>query len=171
MSDALTGPHAVAAALLCVAGLAKLSSPAAAARALSDAGLTVNQLAIRLFAAAELALGAWSAVAPRPVSSALLALVYAGFAATTLVLWRRSEPGGCFGEDRTPASPLQALLSGSFAALCAASIGASPHGLRWALGRPPGSAAVLVLGTAAAVYGAVLAYSELPRAWVSWSPS
>jgi len=42
--------------------------------------------------------------------------------------------------------------------------------LAWILERPPGSVAVLILGTAAAVYGTVLAYSELPRAWRSWSP-
>ena len=170
MGGALSGPYAVAAAVLCVAGLAKLRSPASAARALTGVGLPAGASAIRVFAVAELGLGSWALISPALLASALLACVYAGFSVLALLLWRRAESCGCFGAEGAPATPLQALISVLFAALCTAATGTSPHGLSWALGRPLGSAAVLVLGTAAAVYGTVLAYSELPQAWRSWSP-
>jgi hypothetical protein len=170
LGGALSGPYAVAAAVLCVAGLAKLRSPASAARALAGVGLPGGSGVIRLYAVAEVGLGTWALISPAPLASTLMACVYAGFSVLGLLLWRRAESCGCFGSEGAPATPLQALISALFAALCAAAIGTSPHGLQWALGRPPGSAAVLVLGTAGAVYGTVLAYSELPQAWRSWSP-
>jgi hypothetical protein len=170
LGNALTGPYAVAAAVLCVAGLAKLRTPASASRALAGLGLPAGPSVIRAYAVLEIGLGAWALISPAPLASALLAFVYAAFTGLALLLWRRAESCGCFGAEGAPATPLQAVLSALFAALCATAIGASPHGLGWALGRPLGSAAVLVLGTAAAAYGTVLAYSELPQAWRSWSP-
>jgi hypothetical protein len=170
LGNALTAPYAVAAAVLVVAGLAKLRSPASAAQALGRLGLPAGASLIRLYAVVEVGLGAWALISPAPLASALLACVYAGFTVLALLLWRRAESCGCFGAEGAPATPLQALLSALFAALCAAAIRSSPHGLGWALGRPLGTAAVLVLGTAAAAYGTVLAYSELPQAWRSWSP-
>jgi hypothetical protein len=170
MGDALTAPLAVAAGVLCVAGLAKLRTPAPAARALASLGLPSGSRLIRGFAVAELGLGAWALMAPAPSASALLACVYAAFSALALALWRRAESCGCFGAEGAPATPLQAVISALLAAACAAAVGASPHGLPWMLQRPVGTVAVLILGTAAAVYGTVLAYSELPRAWQAWSP-
>jgi hypothetical protein len=170
LGNALTGPYVVAAAVLCVAGLAKLRSPASATRALAALGLPASASLIRVYAVVELGLGAWGLISPAPLASALLACVYAGFTVLALLLWRRAESCGCFGADAAPATPLQAVLSALFAMLCAASIGTSPHGLGWALGRPLGTAAVLILGTAVAAYGTVLAYSDLPQAWRSWSP-
>jgi hypothetical protein len=52
-------------------------------------------------------------------------------------------------------------------ALMAVSLAAAihqPHGLRWIAGQP-----VLVLGIAGSVFGIVVAYTELPRAWSAWS--
>jgi hypothetical protein len=169
MGEALIGPLAVAAGVLCVAGLAKLRSPAPATRALASLGLPGGAGAIRAFAIAELGLGAWALISPTPLAAAFLACVYAGFTVLTLALWRRAQSCGCFGADGAPAAPLQAVLSALLAAACAAAAG-SPRGLSWILERPMGTVAVLVLGTAVAVYGTVLAYSELPRAWHSWSP-
>jgi hypothetical protein len=170
MGEALTAPFAVAAGVLCVAALAKLRVPAPATRALASLGLPGGAGVIRAFAAAELGLGAWALVSPTPAAGALLACVYAGFSVLTLGLWRRAQSCGCFGADGAPATPLQALISALLAAASASAAAGSPRGLAWILERPPGSVAVLILGTAAAVYGTVLAYSELPRAWRSWSP-
>jgi hypothetical protein len=169
VASALSAPHAVAAVLLCVSGLAKLRSPAAAQRALGTIGLPVGSGAVRVFAAGELALGAWSVLTPGPLSSALMGLVYVGFAATTLLLARRASSCGCFGDDRATASTMQAILSVVFALVCIAAVRWIPHGVSWMLGRPAGFAAVLLVGTAGAVYGTVLAYTELPLAWQSWS--
>jgi hypothetical protein len=165
LADALTVPHAVAAVLLCVAGLAKLRAPAPAARAVGAA-----PPAIRAFAMLELALGAWALLNGGAVSSALMAALYAAFAGLTIVLWRRGRSCGCFGAVAAPASPLQSLVSAALALLCVACAAASVHPAAWISGRPPGSVAILVLGTGAAVYGTVLAYSELPLLWRSWSP-
>jgi hypothetical protein len=166
MADALSIPHAVAALVLCVAGLAKLRSPGAAARAVG-----LGPASIRAFAAFEVALGAWALLAAAPEGSALMAAVYAGFAVLTLVLSRAGAPCGCFGEERAPASPIQSLVSAALALVCAVCAAGAPHALGWILSRPAGTVTVLVLGTAGAVYGTVLAYSELPLMWRSWSPA
>jgi hypothetical protein len=164
LADALTGPHALAAVVLCIAGLAKLRSPATAA-----AALAVRPALIRSFALFELALGAAALLSPAPALSVLLAVTYAGLAALTLGLARRSAACGCFGEGEMPASISQSILSAALALVCVAAAASQPHALGWILGRPAGTAAVLVVGTAGAVYGTVLAYSELPLAWRSWS--
>ena len=57
------------------------------------------------------------------------------------------------------------------ALVCLVSALVAPHALGWILGRSAASATVLVLGTAGVVYGTVLAYSELPLLWRSWSPA
>ncbi len=165
MADALTIPHAVAAIVLGVAGLAKLRSPRSAARAVRLAPRW-----IRTFAGFEVALGVWALLMAGSASSALMAALYAGFAALTLALARAGAACGCFGAPSAPASPIQALVSAALALVCAVSAAAAPHALGWILERPVGTATVLVLGTAAAVYGTVLAYSELPQLWRSWSP-
>jgi hypothetical protein len=164
LADALTGPHAVAAVVLCIAGIAKLRAPGTAA-----AALTVRPVLVRSFALLELMLGAAALVSPAPLLSALLAATYAGLAGLTLVLARRSQACGCFGEGETPASISQSILSAALALVCGAAAVWHPHALGWILGRPAGTAAVLVVGTAGAVYGTVVAYSELPLAWRSWS--
>jgi hypothetical protein len=168
MASALSAPYAVAAALLCVAGLAKLRSPSAAVRALGTVGLTVGPAPVRAFAAGEVALGAWGGLAPVPLSSAVMACLYVGFAGLTLLLARRAAACGCFGDDRVPASSTQAILSVALALVSLAAVRWVPHGIGWMLERPAGLATVWVMGIAGAVYGTVLAYTELPLAWRSW---
>ena len=158
MADALTAPHAVAALVLCAAGVAKLRSPRTAATALG-----VRAAVIRAFSVYELALGAgalgWTVLSP------LLALTFAGLAALTFVLARRARACGCFGEGDAPASVAQSVLSLGLAVVSVC----SAHGAGWLVHRAPGSAAVLVLGVAAAAYGTVVAYAEIPAAWRAWS--
>jgi hypothetical protein len=160
LADALTVPHVVAAIVLCVAGMAKLRSPATAATALGvPAGL------VRSFSVYELALGAGALA--WPVLSPLVAFTFVGLAMLTLVLARRAEACGCFGEGDAPASGVQSVLS---VVLALASL-APAHDIGWVFARPPGSAAVLLAGIAAAVYGTVVAYSEIPPAWRAWGAS
>jgi len=166
VANALTFPHAVAALVLCLAGAAKLRSPAAAAHAVA-----LPRALIRAFAAFEIALGVAALLTASRAGSVLMALTYAGFAALTVALWRRQAPCGCFGEEQAPASPVQSLISAGLALICAASVAAGSHPLGWILERPPGFVAILGLGTAGMVYGTVVAYSELPLAWRSWSLS
>jgi hypothetical protein len=160
LADALTVPHAVAAIVLCIAGMAKLRTPGTAATALGvPSGL------VRAFSVYELALGAgalaWPGLSP------LLALTYLGLAGVTAVLARRALSCGCFGEGDAPASIAQSILS---VVLALASVAAA-HPIGWLFARSPGSAAVLVAGIVAAVYGTVVAYSEIPPAWRAWGAS
>ena len=160
MADTLTVPHAVAALVLCAAGVAKLRSPRTAATAL---GVPVGL--IRAFSIYELALGAgalgWTVLSP------LLALTYAGLAALTFVLARRAQSCGCFGEGDAPASGVQSVLSLGLALVSVA----PAHGAGWLVDRAPGSAVVLVLGVVAAAYGIVIAYTSFAPAWRAWSAS
>jgi hypothetical protein len=164
LADALTVPQALAALVLGVAGLAKLGSPGAAARAVG-----LSRPAIRAFSVGELALAGWALVDGGAGGSAAMAVLYAGFAALTLRLARAGAACGCFGAEQAPASPLQSVLSGALAAVCGAGALAGAHPATWILQRPAPTAVVLVLGVAAAVYATVLAYSELPQLWLSWS--
>ncbi|HEX3832245.1 MAG TPA: hypothetical protein VHW04_09775 [Solirubrobacteraceae bacterium] len=160
MADALTVPHAVAALVLCAAGVAKLRLPRTAATAL---GVPVGL--IRTFSVYELALGAgalgWTVLSP------LLALTYAGLAALTFVRARRAQSCGCFGEGDAPASIAHSVLSLGLALVSVA----PTHGVGWLVERAPGTAAVLVLGVVAAVYGIVIAYANFAPAWRAWSAS
>lgn len=165
MASALTIPHAVAALVLCVAGLAKLRSPRSAALAVG-----IAPAALRAFGALEVALGMWAVLGAGAASSVSMAALYVGFAVLALVLARRGDACGCFGQTGEPASPVQSLLSVALALIAAVSAVAAPHALRWILERPAQTATVLVVGTGGAVYGVVLAYAVLPQLWRSWSP-
>jgi hypothetical protein len=166
LAGALTVPLAMAALVLAVAGLAKLGSPGAAARAVG-----LSRSAIRALAVGELGLAGWAVVDGGAASSAAMAALYAGFAVLTLRLARAGAACGCFGAEQAPASPIQSALSAALAATCAVGAVAGAHPAGWILERPAPTAAVLVMGLAGAVYATVLAYSELPQLWRSWSPA
>ncbi len=165
----MLAPFAVAAVVLCVAAVAKLRAPEQAAAALAATGLPDSVHLIRLFAVGECALGAWGAVAPsRPVAIAMAAL-YAAFAVFTIVVSRRGASCGCFGVSAASASPLQAAISAALSLVCVYVAIDAAHGVSWILDRPPLEALVLGLGIATAVFGTVVAYTELPAAWGAWS--
>ncbi|MDQ6730920.1 MAG: hypothetical protein M3022_11625 [Actinomycetota bacterium] len=165
MDSALAIPQLVAALVLCVAGAAKLRAPGAAARAVG-----AGPQLVRLFAAGELGLGAVVLAVGGPLPAAMMTVLYSGFAVLTLRLARAGEACGCFGDPQSPASPQQSALSGTLAAVCLLGAIGGARSLDWILGGSPGVVTVLGLGTAGAVYGIVLAYSELPQLWRSWSP-
>jgi hypothetical protein len=169
VSSVLTAPFAAAALVLCVAGVAKVRSPAGAVRALEVAGVPGGSAAlVCAFAVLEVALGAASIAAPSALTAGLLACVYGGFAALSLRLARRRAACGCFGGDDVPASAWQSALSGVLAVVGVAAALAPPAGLGWLLGRSPGYAIVFAAGVAGCAYGAVVAYTEIPRAWGAW---
>ncbi|MGZ4181161.1 MAG: MauE/DoxX family redox-associated membrane protein [Solirubrobacteraceae bacterium] len=167
MGDVLTAPLAVAALVLVVAGVAKLRAPAPAVGALRELGLPAGQPAIRVFAAAEIALGVWVLASPGGVPAIALGCCYAVFSALALLLAGRRSACGCFGEGDFPASCLQALISAVLAVTCGGAAVWPPHAI---LDRPAGQAVVLVIGIAASTYATVLAYTQLPAAWSAWSP-
>lgn len=172
MRQALTPPFLLAAGILMLAGAAKLRSPAGAARALWTLGLPSRQAYVRALALAELALGADCALAPTGVGALALASLYGVFAVIALRLARRQASCGCFGGGRgdSPASAGQGLLSGVLALLVGASAVGPPQSLGWVFARPAPTAAVLTVGLLGAAYAALIAYTQLPRAWAAWSP-
>jgi uncharacterized membrane protein YphA (DoxX/SURF4 family) len=167
VSAALTPALFVAAAVLCLAGVLKLRQPAAAERAVSALGLPSDPLLVRSLAAVELSVGVLAIVAGGRSAAAGVACMYLLFAAVAALLARRDVSCGCFGEDRTPASAFQAGLSGAFAVVAVLAALSGTHGLGWALAQGP----ALPIGIAGAVYATVLAYTELPAAWIAWSGS
>lgn len=169
MAAALTPPFEVAALVLCAAGLAKLRWPDGAVRALITLGLPARRWLVRALAAAELALGLWSLLAPERLAAALVAVAFGVFAPLSLALARRHVACGCFGAGDAPASPLQAGLSGALAAGALAAAGGSVHGVDWVLAAGPLRSGTLVVGIAASAYAVVIAYTELPQAWEAWS--
>lgn len=164
MSAALAPPFALAALLLCVAGLAKLRAPVAAASALGAPSWTIRALAV-----GEVALGAACVVDPTRALAVALAVTYALFAGVAAVLERRRMACGCFGDDDLPVSHAHVIAS---ELLCAVGVGAAvapPRGLGWLAGLPAWTAGVLAVGIAAGVYALVLVFTEVPRAWAAWS--
>jgi hypothetical protein len=168
VGDALTPPFAVAAVVLCVAGLTKLRSPAGAVRALDEIRLPVPAAFVRAFAVAEVGLAAWCVIRPGVVPAAVLASVYAGFAVLALLFARQRTSCGCFGEHEAPASSAHSCMSAALAAVVAASAIWPAHGASWLLARSAGTAVALSIGIAGAAYATVLIYTELPLAWSAW---
>ena len=166
MSVALAPPFAVAALLLCVAGMAKLRAPAAAASALGTPPWT-----IRALAAGEVTLGAACVVHPTRALAVALAVTFAVFAGVAAVLKRRRMACGCFGDDDLPVSHAHVIASELLCAAGVAAAVASPRGLvaGWLTSQPAWKAGVLAVGIAASVYAIVLVYTEVPRAWAAWS--
>jgi hypothetical protein len=168
VAEVLTAPFLVAASVLCIAGAAKLRSPAEAARALAALGLPARLALVRTLAVGELSLGVWCALDPVHVAAGAMACLYAIFAGAALLLARRHSSCGCFGEAQAPASIAQSIVSGILSLVALAAILSEPHGLQWIFERPAMYAAVLFVGTAGAAFGTVLAYTEMPLSWSSW---
>jgi Methylamine utilisation protein MauE len=167
VTEALTAPVLMAAALVCVAGAAKLREPAGAVRALVVLGLPARRAYVRMLGCVELAAGAAVLVAPAgPLPEAVLAALYGVFAGASAALWRRGAGCGCFGQSEDESvSAAHVGLSGVLALVCVAGAVWPPHGAEWTLTRP-----VLALGIAGSTWAAVLAYTQLPVAWGAWRP-
>jgi hypothetical protein len=125
----VAGPFYAVAALLAVAGLAKLARPSATAEALRRIGVPASALAGRFVGALEVA-AAVAAVAVGSRATAVVVagcyLAFAGFTARLLV-GGQDEDCGCFGDSATPASRLHIALNLG-AALVAGVAAADPPG-------------------------------------------
>jgi hypothetical protein len=169
MSSALTAPFAVAAVVLCAAGLAKLRAPSGAVRALMVTGLPARAGLVRALAIGEVAIGGFALVRPSPWLAGAVAGLYASFCVLSLALARRRAGCGCFGEGDAPASVLQSLLSGALCLVAVAAAVAPAHGIGWVLDAGAGQAGALIVGIGGAAYATVIAYTVLPQAWAAWS--
>jgi hypothetical protein len=173
LRQALMPPFLLAAAILIIAGVAKLRAPGGVATAMRVLGLppALARPLARVLGGAEIALGALAAVAPLRSAAIAVAVLYLLFALSAMMLARRLAACGCFGAADSPASMAQTLLSAGLGAAAAVAAISPPHGLAWMLGQPMAPGLALIVGIAGAAYGTVLVYTELPSAWNAWRGS
>jgi hypothetical protein len=171
--DAIAAPFFLAASLLLVSGGVKVARPRATAQAMRDVSLPESRAVARGLGALELGTAAWAILAPAAGGALALAIAYLGFAAFLgFVLRMHPDAGscGCAGAKAVPPSRIHLMLD--LAAAVAALAFASARGpalAAWIASVGPG--AVLVIGgMALAGWLAVIAVSEAPLAWRSWSP-
>ena len=164
---ALAPAFAAAAALILVAGLAKLNAPAAAALALGRVGLPGSTGFVRLVGTLEVALGTACLLSPGPVSAALLGAAYVSFAFVVARLARLdagSVPCGCFGAGSFTATRAHAGLNLGAAAVAAACAFDPPPGpLDWFADPLAGVAAVAAL--ACSTWLAYVIFTLVPSIW------
>ena len=163
--DALSGPYLASAALLVVAGGAKLVDPLPLVRALRSVGLPAPRLAVRVVAAGEAGLGLAAIVTGTALAAAGVAVSYAAFTGFVLLALRRGgvlASCGCFGKADTPPTLLHVAVTGALA-LVAAAVTTSPlGGLGALLAAQPGGGLPLLVATAAVAVTAYLVLALLP---------
>ena len=127
-APAVTAPFLAAVALLGIAGLAKAIKPDYTARALQVAGIGTGRAMVRAGALAEVAVAVAALCTPNPITGALVAASYSGFAAFVgVALWKGwpLSTCGCFARrDSMPGVSHLVLDVG--AALAAAVWAANP---------------------------------------------
>jgi hypothetical protein len=103
------GPLFAAAALIALAGIAKVARPDPARVALRTTGLPSTAIAVRALGVTEVAIAAVVLLYGHEMGGALVALAYFGFAGFASLLAsksRRAVPCGCFGSGSAPVSYL-----------------------------------------------------------------
>jgi hypothetical protein len=166
----LAGPFIVAAALLGAGGASKVVRPTTTARALKEMGLPSSPTLVRVGAFAELAVAAGALAGAGRLFAALVAASYLAFAAFVVAALRRGVPlssCGCFGVTDTPPTPLHVAINVAAAAVAAAiALGVAGGGGLTEITTMEGSLvlrAAFVVLTAASVWFAYLALTELPK--------
>ena len=138
---ALAAGSWIFAALLVLAGYAKVTAPAATGAALQGARLPSDPTVVRLLGAGEIVLGLLVVLVGGPLPAAGLALAYLAFAAFA---WRQSSRGegcGCFGEATAPATTLHVGINVAGVAFALAAI-------LWPMTLAGSAATALALATA-----------------------
>lgn len=163
-------PFVVACALLVLAGLFKLRSPASARTSLQTLGIRVPALSIRALGLLEVALGGLAAVRPDPLTAILVAAAYASFLLTTLALIRSGESAdcGCFGAAGATVGRAHGIFNGLACAVAAGAAVTRPPGLLWTFSRSPLVGVTLPLGMIAAAYAAYAVFTLFAPAWRSY---
>lgn len=128
----LIGPYLAACLLLIVAGVAKSVHPTDTARAVAAVvplTLAPTRALVRVGAAAEAVVGTVGLIRPSPLTAALVAASFAGFALFVSVVLARGGPlasCGCFGKPDTPATRLHVVVNAALA-VAAVAVAATVH--------------------------------------------
>ena len=167
---ALAGPFIVTAALLGAGGASKVVRPATTAGAMKQMGLPASTTAVRIGAAAELAVATAAIVDGSRPFAALVAASYLAFAVFVLAALRRNVPlssCGCFGVEDTPPTAVHLGLNLAAAATAGAvALGLADGGGLAAVADMDASLllrAAFVVSTATATWFAYVALTQLPR--------
>jgi hypothetical protein len=165
--DALAAPSAVAAAILVVAGAAKLKKPLPVTGSLALLKLPRSTALVRGLGSLEIAIGIAALSAEPRVTYTILAGVYAAFAVFTAWALKLDKPlasCGCFGDPDTPAAPSHVLLTALAAVTAAAAAASGTPTLRALLVTEGWRVLPLAIYLGVGVYLAFLAFTALPRA-------
>jgi hypothetical protein len=168
-ADALLPALLAAAALLVLAGAAKLRQPAEAVAFLASLGLPAPLLLVRASSLLEVAAGGAALVRPRAAAAAI-GLLYAVFAALVTVQLRQpaSVPCGCLGAATIPPSRVHLALNLGCLAVAAAVVAAGPTSLlALAAANPLAAAVALLVGVAVAIL-ATAATRLFPETMWAW---
>lgn len=168
-----SGPLVVAAAVLALAGLAKVVRPAPAADALAAIRLPVPLPVVRGLGGGEVAVGTVAVVAGGRLAAAVVAIAYLGFAVVSRALARSGAPGcGCFGR-RVDAAPgaLHVTLNVLAAVAAAGAALTSSGGLHALVVSTPWAGIPAVLASAVGVGLLLAAYVTVPEVLAATRPS
>jgi len=152
----------VFATLLVVAGAHKVAAPDATTAALQGARLPSDHWLVRVLGAAEVAVGLAVVVVGGTVPSAIMAVMYAGFAGFVARQAGRGEDCGCFGSQPAPATRLHVGVNAIAAVAAAAAAVAPGPSLPAAFGAAPLTGALTIGLLALAVAGVRLLLTALP---------
>jgi hypothetical protein len=172
----LAGPVYAFAGVLGVAGVVKLGRPDDAVRALDAAGLPGSVAAVRVLGGIEIVAAAAAVAFGGPLSGAILALFYLGFAAFAARLARRgpSTSCGCFGAQSVPVTSAHVAINALGTAVATASIAWPAEPLTVALADAPFAGIpflVLVLVCGWLVYVALTTLPSLQLAMRELEPA
>ena len=161
----LTVPALIAAALLVVAGAAKVADPVNTVGALRALHLPASPGLVRAGAAVEATVGAAAAVVGGTVWWSLVAASYVAFAAFVVAALRAGTmigSCGCFGHEDTPPHSVHVVLD---VVLAAVAIAAAAQDLVPAsvIADDPGIGIVIVGLSVLGLYLAYAAFVDLPR--------
>lgn len=164
--DALAAPAGVAAAVLVAAGAIKLKKPLPVTGTLALLKLPRSTRLARALGSIEIAIGLAALLGDPRATYAVLAAVYAIFAAFTAWALYTDQPlasCGCFGDPNTPAMPSHVLLTVIASAVAASAAAAGSPALRTLLTAHGWNVLPLTLFFAVAIYLAYLAFAVLPH--------
>ena len=155
--SAFDGPLLAAAALLVVAGVAKIVRPASTIGALRSVSAPATALSVRIVGVAESTLGATALIIGGVVVDVSIAAAYAAFLTFVLIARRRGgavASCGCFGREDTPPTGAHVIVTTLVAAV--ATVAAATGGHDGLVALPYGIDAL-----------AVVAFAAL-TAWLGW---
>jgi hypothetical protein len=168
LAGALLPAFTVVAALLVIAGAAKIAAPERAADSLKAAGASIPTGGVRAIGTMEAALGTAAILEPSTATAAGLALAYAGFCLFLVRLIRhgnRNLDCGCFGGSGAEATPEHVALNAGALAVCVAAAIAPPSSITSVFDSGALTGVTAVIGISGCIYAAYLAFTAWPKAW------